>query len=957
MLPLLKKRVVLRENVQFVLKLLKMFLTIVISRAIFKGKCIFLSNSNSNNNKSRKKGIFMLKRVIFGLALTFAVYLGAAELKLDDGWVVSYSAKGYKVTRIDGGFIAKCVRSGGYLEVTKTVNFPVRSRLHFTADVESEAAGAVQLWIYREEVIHGKTRLWQSRINFAPADKLIAETDVRDENPTRLVCRINPVVGKEYKITNLKCFTPSGSGDIKLEITPGYASVAYELSDLASAVAEDFKAEVSFREVGKDYCKAYKADFPPLEHKARGVLVNLKEDTEYEFQIKLSDKGNEKVITRKFRTLGKALPVAKTVYLTPEMVKKGFVVPASGTADGYIRYTAKPGTILTSDGLDAIKVFDVNYIIIDGLTIRGGKENGIRIECASNIVVRNCDISGFGRVGVQRTERGGEFYVRPGGKGKERILNSDAGVYIRNAKDLLIEKNFIHDTAAFTNPWFYSHPAGPKAINVGMAANTTIRYNDFIGGDMHRWNDAVECQGNSSPVGGLYRNAEIYGNILALTNDDGIELEGGEINTRFFGNRVENTLCGVSSGSCTRGPSYIFNNLFWRSGDVNGLSVAAFKNGHGVWGSGKVHIFNNTAIGFRGGIHPPGVDTYRTRLDKMEFFNNIFSLGSVGGAKGLFTVAKSVSDYNFHNTAGGLSIEEYRKTYNQEKHTLSGDPKYTSAADGIFTLASGSPAIGAGRVIDNFTAAGSVDMGAFQSSNVQPLPLRDLDFVTSVQAVDFAFGDTAPRKIRLTATGKNVCIPFTIARTFEAEWLKVTPEKGVIESGKPVTLTVSVVPEKFRTARINNTVFLVRTPDGSSRPVTVSADTTRCEKLLKENRKNVLFAEVKNGKRTTEASFDVKKPGYYFLMLYGPSCKGNANIYLNGKKIYKAKISHSYQGLNKPAGTKYYFNLSQRQNKNVPVKLQAGKNSFKIVYDVNYTPDAAALISNSDEIMQATWVR
>jgi hypothetical protein len=109
-----------------------------------------------------------------------------------------------------------------------------------------------------------------------------------------------------------------------------------------------------------------------------------------------------------------------------------------------------------------------------------------------------------------------------------------------------------------------------------MCANTTIRYNDFIGGDVHRWNDVIECQGNGNPVGGLYRNAEVYGNTLALANDDGIELEGGEINTRFFGNRIENTLCGVSSGCCTRDPSYIFNNLVWRSGDVNSLSILAF---------------------------------------------------------------------------------------------------------------------------------------------------------------------------------------------------------------------------------------------------------------------------------------------------------------------------------------------------------------------------------------------
>jgi hypothetical protein len=165
-----------------------------------------------------------------------------------------------------------------------------------------------------------------------------------------------------------------------------------------------------------------------------------------------------------------------------------------------------------------------------------------------------------------------------------------------------------------------------------------------------------------------------------------------------------------------------------------------------------------------------------------------------------------------------------------------------------------------------------------------------------------------------------------------------------------------VVPEKFRSARINNTVFLIRTPDGSSRPVTVSADSTGYEKLVRNDRRNVLFSEVINSKRTTEVSFNVKKPGYYFLMFYGKSGRGNATIYLNGKKLYSTKISPSYQGINNRAA-KFYFNLSNRQNKNMPIKLAAGKNDFKIVYTTDYKPEKAALITSCDEIMPAAWIR
>ena len=91
-------------------------------------------------------------------------------------------------------------------------------------------------------------------------------------------------------------------------------------------------------------------------------------------------------------------------------------------------------------------------------------------------------------------------------------------------------------------------------------------------------------------------------------------------------------------------------------------------------------------------------------------------------------------------------------------------------------------------------------------------------------------------------------------------------------------------------------------------------------------------------------------------MFYGKSGRGNATIYLNGKKLYSTKLNPSYQGINNRAA-KFYFNLSNRQKKNMPIKLNAGKNDFKIVYNTDYKPEKAALITNCDEIMPAAWIR
>jgi hypothetical protein len=343
----------------------------------------------------------------------------------------------------------------------------------------------------------------------------------------------------------------------------------------------------------------------------------------------------------------------------------------------------------------------------------------------------------------------------------------------------------------------------------------------------------------------------------------------------------------------------------------------------------------------------------------MEIFNNIFSVPSVGGEKNLFTVAKCTSDYNMHNVTHGVALEKYRSTYNQENNSIKADPKYTSVKNGDLSIPSDSPAVGKAKELANFTTPGEpADMGAFKSSDPRPLPLRDLPFVTSVQVMDFAYGDTTPRTVTVTATKSGVKIPFVIAKTNEATYLEVTPSKGVIESGKPVKLTVRINPEKFEVARINNTVFLIRTPDGASRPVTISADSSKCKKLLAKDRKNVLFADVKSKGKVTEFEFDVKKAGYYYVMLYGKSGSGTATVHIDGKKAFSGKIRFSYKAPYGKIDSKAYFNIPTRPSgRNLPFKLTAGKHKFKVVFSTNYTPEKAALMNNDAELLPSAWVK
>ncbi len=686
-----------------------------------------------------------------------------------------------------------------------------------------------------------------------------------------------------------------------------------------------------------------------MELQARGVLVNLKEDTCYVARVEFENGGKTQTIETEFRTKGASVPVAQTIRITQEMIENGFVIDRSGCASGWIRYTAEPGTVLRSKGADAIAMENVQYVILDGLTIEGGRMNGIRMLCCDHVRIVNCDLSRFGRTGKQNFRRHGWFYE------KKKILNSDAGIHMTTGSDILIERNFIHDPNGFTNPWFYSHPTGPKGINVNMVSEATIRYNDFIGGDVHRWNDAVESGDNKNPCGALYRNAEIYGNYFTLSNDDGIELEGGECNTRFFRNRVEGTLCAVSSGCCSRGPSFIFDNHFNFSGDQNGYGLMGFKNGSGDFGHGKVHYFHNSINGYFSATCGPGSD-FRFRRDKQVSLNNIFGvIREFSGLNGLFLDYENRYDYDLFC----ISMQKVLPDLQARKQELHGieadDPGYRDGAAGDLRLTESSPARGKGLFIPNFSRSRTPDIGAaYWDQPYRPLP------VTARPAILNFVNENAPAQtvaLETTAPGTR---SFRVEKTFEADWLTVSPASGTVEAGKPAVLTVTPVTDKFTRARVNRTSFRVRFEDGYSRPVAVAVDTRNNRKLLLENRKLVLPCTLVSA-TATEVVCQVSVPGPSdrFLMIYAAPGHGECSVFVDGKLAWPSKFSGAYT----VAGAKDYnaplwYCLADRRNgkSNMPFGFSAGGHEIRIVAKDCVQPGikAVCLANTCDELIPAS---
>lgn len=334
-----------------------------------------------------------------------------------------------------------------------------------------------------------------------------------------------------------------------------------------------------------------------------GSLLNLKEDTRYEVRFR---DGKEILAKESFKTWRTNVPVAKTIVIDPETFSAPYVINEKGTEDGWVRYTVKGDSLHNNAPVPTFEIKDAEYILIDNMILTGvpDQKNVIIVSDSKAVRVRNCDISDWGRIGAPNFEtffdpkrkyhgRGGMYDAL----GKK--INWDGAIYIgRGTSEMVVERCYIHDSFTHTNSWYYSHPAGSECIMVDCPDHSTvIRYNDFVGSDGYCFNDCVEGVRNFFPDGGFHRDADIYGNFMIFSNDDCIEIDGGQKNVRVWGNRFESSYCGLSIQGCMVGPSLVWNNLFSGMGEEFGMAGQTIKT-YGRHGeTAKTYIWGNTLWG------------------------------------------------------------------------------------------------------------------------------------------------------------------------------------------------------------------------------------------------------------------------------------------------------------------------------------------------------------------------
>ena len=396
----------------------------------------------------------------------------------------------------------------------------------------------------------------------------------------------------------LALIDPAKPGELRLRATFCSASVCFGAVTPVEGIALQYRARGT---VG--WTAARTPSYFAESHDYRGSVVNLAEDTDYE--IRLVDGAGKALAEGSVRTWASEVPVARTVIVDPATAKFPLTIADRGTPDGWIRYTAKPGTVLTRDNRDAFfKVDGAAYVLLDNLRLAGGGGAGggypISVKNARYVRIRNCEISGWGRTGKVDFTKLARTCTEKG-----KPINMDGAIHVgKGASAVVIERCYIHDPLISSCAWFYSHPAGNEAVIMGSPDHScVIRWCDFVGSDRKRFNDAVEGEGNFHERGGFNRDADVYGNFMVYCNDDCIELDGGQQNVRCFGNRFEGALCGVSVQGCMVSPVYVYDNDFPGMDDQMAKAGQSVKvSGFDPWRYHPVCYLLDNVFSGRGGV-------------------------------------------------------------------------------------------------------------------------------------------------------------------------------------------------------------------------------------------------------------------------------------------------------------------------------------------------------------------
>lgn len=466
----------------------------------------------------------------------------------------------------------------------------------------------------------------------------------------------------------------------------------------------------------------------------RGSIVNLQPGTDYEVELRL-DKPD---LTRTLHvtTWSESFKIARQVELPVAQPGEPYVIRTGGDEQsGYVLYTPPQGQQAVWDAsgkLPAQLRIEAPYVIVRGLTLRNAQINGIELGDVQHVVIEDCDISGWGRV---RASDG---------------FGADLDAAIYSASDqleqIVVQHCHLHHPRSNSNSWKQQrvggtfHPGGPQGIVFrGGKGRYVIRYNRIDSDLQHMYNDSMGEVRNFSFAGFPNRDSDVYGNYVSHCWDDGIEIEGANMNVRIWGNYITMTLGALGCASTSLGPSYYFRNVYAVSRKSGETDVNAFRGHYLIkmgaeakdarFAAGRKYFLHNTALQppTVGGPDPTSgaqegmilTSATKRELNIVSRNNILFMRRDTDQAIRDPQLSPS-NDFDYD-----LYFGKVQAVAGAEAHGIQAQPQFEAAPDGRLWLRPGSPghdaAVPLANFNDDFVGKGP-DMGAVETGTTEPKP-------------------------------------------------------------------------------------------------------------------------------------------------------------------------------------------------------------------------------------------
>ncbi len=321
------------------------------------------------------------------------------------------------------------------------------------------------------------------------------------------------------------------------------------------------------------------------------------------------------------------------------------------------------------------------------------------------------------------------------------MMGNNAGSTANLVENIVVQNNTIvspttldadaDETSGLISFW---NTAGGHIIR-----NNTVSYN-YDGVMGRHGGDCVSGGTNAYIFSGPHKDTDIYNNTCIDATDDGIEIDGGAINVRVWGNKISGANQGISIAPNIVGPAYIFRNTIANLKVHWTTACDGIKSGE--TGAGETFIYHN--VFYAGTIDPDcatGSSTYASNGSDGPSENVYMKNNIMWGAYRIFNVGKAgedvTSDYNVlfrTNTSFGTfsktknvfytTFDLYKSGTLQDLNSINDQPAFINPITDFQLANISSPGINAGTVLTGFNDLNSAwafqgnapDMGAYESS-------------------------------------------------------------------------------------------------------------------------------------------------------------------------------------------------------------------------------------------------